>query len=199
MNERARALGNRRETLDEAAANDPLLRVSGVQARAERVRTSAPPQATRLFDRTLVSIGAPADASLLEPTYAYLSAYAARCLPPQVAQRLNVAMYELYGNALRYGSSASEVRLELQLLERGVRLVVRNHADLAALERLSAQVVRVNADPDAAFSSEMSRFAGTTSQPAPMIGLVRVAYEAGLKIEARIQGQQVEVSTTCEG
>lgn len=147
--------------------------------------------------RPLVSIGAPADPSLLEPTYAYLSAYSFSCLPPRLAQRLNVAAYELYANALRYGSSAGEVRLEIDRTAGGAQLTISNHAQPADIERLKTQIDRVRADATAAFNSEMSRFAGD-SQPPPMLGIVRVAHESALELSLKIEGERIEISTRCE-
>ena len=182
--------------LDDLVASDPALRASGVQARAERSSPSQAPLAAPGEPSPLLSIGSPAEPALLEPTYAFVSAYTGVCLPPQVAHRLNVAVYELYSNALHYGSSAGEVRLELRSVEHGVRLTVINHAEPHQLARVRAQIVRIQADPDAAFSGEMNRFA-SASQPPPMIGLVRVAHECGLTLELEILGDRVEVSTLC--
>jgi hypothetical protein len=187
-------------TLDSLAdpnASDAAFRASGVQARAERT-PSVPPVVDAAQGLPLVSIGSPADPALLEPTYAYLSAYSFACLPPLVAQRLNVAVYELYANALRYGSAAGEVRLEIHRTATGARLCVSNRAEPANLERMKAQIARVQEDPSAAFSGEMNRFAGA-SQPPPMIGIVRVAHEAALRLELQLSGDRVEISTNCEG
>ena len=145
----------------------------------------------------LISIGAPADSTLLEPTYAYLSSYCFACLPPQLAQRLNVAIYELYANALHYGAAGSQVRLELHKTPSGARLVITNSAEPELRERLALQIARVERDPEAAFSAEMDRFAGGSSTP-PMLGIVRVAHESALAIELRVDGEQVRVSTVCE-
>jgi hypothetical protein len=181
--------------LDDPVASDPALRVSGVQARAERQHSA--PQMSAVAVPALISIGSPADPALLEPTCAYLAAYCELCLPPRVAQRLNVAIYELYANGLRYGSSASEVRLVLERTAQGARVTVTNHAQPPERERLSAHVARIQADPEAAFSTEMNRFAGR-SQPPPMVGLVRIAHECGLAIELEIDGERVKLSTVCE-
>lgn len=181
------------EAADDPVPSDPLRRFSGVQARAER-RDEA--SAAALSALPLVSIGAPADPALLEPTYAYLSAYCFAVLPPQIAQRLNVAIYELYANALRYGSSAGEVRLEIWQSDAGAGLRVSNLVEVQQLLRLQAQVARVQADPEAAFSTEMNRFAGA-SQPPPMLGLVRVAHEAGLALDLQVDAQRVTLATWC--
>jgi len=183
------------DSLDGPTASDPARRASGVQARAERTPSVPPAVAQQALP--LVSIGSPADPALLEPTYAYLSAYSFACLDPLVAQRLNVAVYELYANALRYGSSSGEVRLELHRTAKGAHLSVSNRAEPAHLERVKTQLARVEADPSEAFSGEMNRFAGGSETP-PMLGIVRVAHEAALRLELRVDGDRVQISTSCE-
>ena len=170
-----------------------------MQARAARAQPSVPPLATTTQRLPLVSIGSPADPALLEPTYAYLSAYTSLCLAPRLAERLNVAIYELYANALRYGSSTGEVRLELERSSSGsgITLRISNHVESPQLERLESQIGRVQADPAAAFATEMNRFAGG-SQPPPMLGLVRVAHESALPLELRLEGDRVVLSTVCD-
>jgi len=203
-NRRGCALKNRaRETkpledIEDPVASGPESRASGVQARAARRVSLNPPVREELAERPLVSLGAPADPALLEPTYAYLSAYCFACLAPPVAQRLNVAIYELYANALRYGTDRGEVRLELRRSQGSLELRVTNHAEPHHVERLKAQINHVGDDPGAAFSDEMDRFSGA-SQPAPMLGLVRIAHEAGLPLELRCDDQLVEISTRCDG
>ena len=196
MKHRARETTNL-DAMDGAIPSDPGRRASGVQARASRAE--APPEAGAAPDQPpLISIGSPADPALLEPTYAYLSSYTSLCLAPRVAERLNVAIYELYANALRYGSSAGEVRIEIERgpEEGSVRLRVSNHADPQQLERLNAQLARVQADAAAAFTTEMNLFAGG-SQPPPMLGLVRVAHESALGLDVQHDGDRVELSTVC--
>jgi hypothetical protein len=197
LNHRARSTNNS-DSLDEAITSDPSRRMSGVQARAERT-PSVPPASELSAARPLVSIGSPVDAALLEPTYAYLSVYAFACFAPRVAERLNVAIYELLSNALHYGAPTGEVRLELERAPgaRGARLRVSNDVEPEQLQRLTAQLGRVLADPAAAFTTEMNRFAGA-SQPPPMLGLVRVAHETGLTLELRVDGGRVELSTLCD-
>jgi len=182
---------------EEATASDPRYRGSGVRARAER-SPSAPPLSFAETAGPLISIGAPADVGLLEPTYAYLSGYCFACLPAQVAQRLNVAIYELYANALRYGSATGEVRLEVFRTAMGARLTISNRAEPVQSEKLALQVARVQQDPSAAFAGEMDRFALGSVTP-PMLGIVRVAHEAALAVELQIDADRVRVSTTCEG
>jgi hypothetical protein len=189
-------LGQNQESSEDATASDPALRGSGVRARAERA-SSAPPISFTDAAPPLISIGSPADPALLEPTYAYLSAYCNSCLQPQVAQRLNVAIYELYANALRYGSPGGEVRLELFKTRSGARLTVSNPAPVEQRQRLELQIARVEHDAEAAFSAEMDRFT-VGSGPPPMLGVVRVAHESGLKVELQLQGDSVCVSTVCE-
>lgn len=188
------------ESLDEPIDRDPSRRASGVQARVRRAEPSTPPVADAAGQLPLISIGSPAEPALLEPTYAYLSAYTSFILAPRVAERLNVAIYELLANALRYGSPAGEVRLEIGRSPSGAGATLRvsNHVEPDQLARLHAQLGAVQADAGAAFTTEMNRFAGG-SQPPPMLGLVRVAHESALALEARLEGERVELSTVCEG
>lgn len=197
MTNRARETNERYES-DDPVASGPESRASGVQARAVRRASLGPSQQDELGELPLISIGGPADPALLEPTYAYLSAYCFACLAPPVAQRLNVAIYELYANALRYGTERGEVRLQLRRSQGGVELRVSNFADAAHLARLEAQINHVAEDPSAAFSDEMSRFA-PACQPPPMLGLVRIAHEAGLPLELRCDRDQVEIRTHYAG
>lgn len=158
---------------------------------------SVPPVSGVLAEQPpLVSIRAPALPGLLEPTYAYLAAYCDACLPAPAAQRLSVAIYELCANALLHGLPTAEVRLQLATTAGGVRFLVENHADPAQRERLQAQLQCVGADPAAAFEREMNGFE-RGSGPAPMLGLVRVVHECGLKLELAIDGARVSVSTSC--
>lgn len=182
--------------IDEITSSDPSFRGSGLRPRAERT-PSAPPNSLTGEAGPLLSIGAPADAALLEPTYAYLSAYCFACLPPQIAQRLNVAIYELYANALRYGSPRGEVRFELFRTPRGARLTVANYATADHRARLEQQIGRVQRNAEQAFASEMDRFALGLDTPS-MLGLVRVGHEAGLSLACSIDGDRVSIATVCE-
>jgi len=190
-----RAADTNLDSLDDGVASDPSRRSSGVQVRAAR-SPSISPLSGADAGLPLISIGSPADPALLEPTYAYLSAYTSFCLAPRVAERLNVAIYELCANALRYGSPSGEVRFELERDTGGVTLRVSNYAEPAQLERLKKQLAQVQADAGAAFTTEMNRFAGG-SQPPPMLGLVRISHEAGLVLKLRESVERVELSVVC--
>ena len=145
----------------------------------------------------LVSIQAPALASLLEPTYAYLAACCDACLPARVAQRMSVAIYELYANALRHGLPGGEVRLQLATTTSSVRLMIENQAEPAQRQRLQARAQWVHAaDAEAAFEREMHGFERGSELP-PMLGLVRVVHECGLELELAVDGARVSVSTSC--
>lgn len=192
MNDRARQEKNFGD-FEEMAPGDPRSRSSGVR-RAEPVSAHLP---VVLGAAPQLSIAMPASEALLEPTYAYLSAYCFAVFGPSVAQRLNVAVYELFANALRHGTGKKDVRVELRRFGSGVMLLVTNHASPAQIEVLRNHVDRVQCSPKAAFHREMSRFE-TTTEPAPMLGIVRVAHEAGLALHVRVEEDWVEVSTLCD-
>ena len=190
--------GQNQDGLDDATASDHAQRGSGVRARAERAPSSPPISFAEAAAPALISIGSPADAELLEPTYAYLSAYCNACLPAPLAQRLNVAIYELLANALNYGAPSTEVRFELYKTRAGARVTIFNDAQPEQRQRLQQQISRVEHDPEGAFSAEMDRFAGGSVTP-PMLGIVRIAHESGLKMELGLDGDRVRISTICEG
>jgi hypothetical protein len=191
VNDRARQQTSS-EDFEEMAPADLQTRSSGVR-RAEPVSAHLP---VVLGAAPQLSIGMPASEALLEPTYAYLSAYCFAVFGPGVAQRLNVAVYELFANALRHGSGQGDVRVELRRFGSGVMLLVSNHATPAQVERLRRHVERVQSSPKDAFNREMSRFE-TATEPAPMLGIVRVAHEAGLALHLRVEDGWIEVSTLC--
>lgn len=194
VNDRARDISNFSERDDEVAS-DPQRRASGVRTRAERVPSTQ--QLSAINEPPQLSIAMPASEAMLEPTYAYLSAYCFAVFGPTVAMRLNVAVYELFANALRHGTPGSEVRIELRRLGNGVALVVRNRAEAAPLARLRRQLERVQSNAGAAFANEMDRFVGG-SQPPPMLGIVRVAHEAGLRLELSVDQNEVQIATWCQ-
>lgn len=196
MNDRARQPSNL-VSGDDATTSDPRQRASGARLRAERIPSSPPPAPVLAqHESAQLSIVMPTSEALLEPTYAYLSAYCFAVFGPSVAQRLNVAVYELFANALRHGSETGEVRLELRRRGSAVLLLVTNRASESQLDRLREHLERVQCGPSAAYQREMSRFE-IPGQPSPMLGLVRVAHEAGLAIRLHVDEDWVEVSTLC--
>src|SRR5260221_11065944 len=107
MSLKNRARESSLESLDGPVATDPGRRASGVQARAEHSLPAL--AANAASDLPLISIGSPPDPALLEPTYAYLSAYCCAFLPPPVAERMNGAIYEFFANALCYRGGGAAV------------------------------------------------------------------------------------------
>lgn len=175
------------------------LRPSGVTARAKRV--TLPVEASVLAESAstlLVSVRSSADLALLRPTQLYLSSYCAVLLAPQVCERLNMAIYELYSNALQYGAASGEVKLELHKCRAGVRVTIVNQVEPEQLRRLEEQVRRVGENASSAFSSEMDRVAGG-GQRAPMLGLVRVAHEGGFNLDFDVDGDRVSISVATVG
>lgn len=150
-----------------------------------------------MLEASLISICAPADPALLEPTYTYLSAYCFACLPPQLAQRMNVAIYELYANALRYGTRDALVRFELRRSSNGgAELVISNGVEAAQLLRLAERVTLVTQDPAAAFNQEMNRFDSASHEPA-MLGIVRAVHESGVSLSLSYGEGRAELRAVC--
>jgi hypothetical protein len=167
-----------------------------VQARAQAVLPELEKQLlAEPRERPLISIACPPRLELLEPTHAYLSAYCSTCLPPAVAQRLNVGIYELCSNALRYGATGHEVQLELRRTAAGSELWLENGASAEHSERLAQQVARVKRDAETVFAEEMGRIA--TGTALPMLGLVRLVHESALELELELEGSLVRVTALC--
>ena len=106
-----------------------------------------------------------------------------------------MTIYELYSNALRYGTVSGEVRLELHKCEGGVRVITVNHATEGHIWRLSQHVRRLQRNAAVVYDKELSQLSDEAPR-SPMLGLVRVAHEAGLKLELHVQGDRVAVSAS---
>jgi signal transduction histidine kinase len=144
----------------------------------------------------LVAIRCSASSGLLDATYAYLAAYSSAWLEPGMAERLNVAVYELLANAMRHGVSHGEVRIELRDSDQGPEVSITNTAELHAVQELVQRFDYVCSDPEQAYSEEMARFEASTLT-VPRLGLVRVAHECKLELALRVTEGRVEVTARC--
>jgi hypothetical protein len=131
--------------------------------------------------------------STLESTQSFLAAYTADRLPSAVAQRVSLAAYELLSNAMNYASLSSDVVLEI--VHHGERTIVRtaNDAIAARIAMLREQVDKIDADSEGAFVQELKR-SMKGSHTRAMLGLARVAFEVGMKLDLEIVGQRVRVN-----
>ncbi len=105
-------------------------------------------------------------------------------------QPLSVATYELLGNALNYGSVLGEILFQLIESPESVAVRVSNDAVQVRIDMLCTHLDRVGSNPEAAFVEEMGRSVGGGSSK-PMLGLVRILYEAKLSLEVYVQGTRL--------
>lgn len=145
---------------------------------------------------SLIRFACEPGSNLLEDVHQFVEAYAKLRFRPSVAQRVSLAAYELFSNALNYGSVSSEVVFEL--LEQGglVQVRVQNDAIRARLEMLGDRVKRLERDPEATFVEEMRRYvSGGVSRA--MLGLARVRHEGQMELALAIEDSRVVVTASC--
>jgi hypothetical protein len=173
----------------EAASPQPL-RGASVRPGARESRTvSGTTPAEQVLVRLMFSPGS----STLESTHAFLTAYTADRLPAAAAQRVSLAAYELLSNAMNYASLSSDVVLEI--VQNADRTIVRtaNDAIGARIAMLREQVDKIRSDSEGAFVQELKR-SMKGGHTRAMLGLARIAFEVGLKLDLDITGQRVRVS-----
>jgi len=146
--------------------------------------------------RVLLSINCAAGSDMLETTHAFLSSYLNNRFRPQIAQRLSLAVYELFANGLNYGSVTSDVMLELMQSSSLISVRVENDTIPARVQMLAEHLQRIRDNAEATFLEEMRRSV-SGGAPRAMLGLVRVAFEAGLPLELTVNGRRVSVSACC--
>jgi hypothetical protein len=145
---------------------------------------------------SLIRFSCEPGSNLLEDVHQFVDAYAKLRFRPSVAQRVSLAAYELFSNALSYGSVSSEVVFEV--LEKGglVLIRVQNDAIRARLEMLGDRVKRLERDPEATFVEEMRRYVGGGVSRA-MLGLARVRHEAQMDLDVVVADSRVVVTASC--
>jgi hypothetical protein len=149
-----------------------------------------------LVGRSLVRLYCNAGSGALEYTHAFINAYATDHFRGAVAQRLSVGTYELLSNALNFGSVSSDILLELIEAENIVGVRVSNEAIQARISMLSEHLLKLHSNPEQTFLDELRRSV-TGGIPRPMLGLARVAHEAGLTLTLTVQDRRVTVTAQC--
>jgi len=132
----------------------------------------------------------------LEYTHKFIEAYAADHFRGAVAARLSVGAYELLANAINFGSVSSEIVLELLESESLIGVRVSNEAIQARIAMLKDHLSKLRANPERTFLEELRR-SMTGGIPRPMLGLARVAHEAGLALDLQVQDRRVFVTAQC--
>jgi hypothetical protein len=139
---------------------------------------------------TLVLIRCTPGSDVPEATHAYLTAYANARFGSRAAERLGVAAYELFANAMSYGT-LSDVCLELLETSRGGAVRVANTTTPARLGMLKAHLDKLERDGQSVLANEMRRFAG--GGPRPMLGLARIRHEVGMTLDVDVASERVTI------
>jgi hypothetical protein len=179
-------------SLTAQSGNMPRVAPSGNMPRVTQP-TSASAEWKAAREDVLVRLMFTPGSSPLEATHAFLSTYTAERLSPSVSQRVCLAAYELLANATNYAILGSDVVLEI--VERLGRVQVRasNKTIPARVTMLKQQLDKIRANPEDTFTSELKRsLTGGVSRP--MLGLARIAHEAGLELELELAGDRVTVT-----
>jgi hypothetical protein len=158
----------------------------------EHVIVRGGPAADPAGSTTLVLIRCTPGSDVLEATHAYLTSYATTRFGARSAERLAVAAYELFANAMSFGT-LSDVCVELLEASSGGAVRVANTTTAARLGMLKAHLDRLERDGPAMLANEMRRFA--SGGPRPMLGLARIRYEAGMTLDVGISGERVTITS----
>ena len=179
------------------SGNDPAPRTkTGPVGGGGGGSNSSPRDGGALVGRSLVTLYCNAGSGALEYTHAFINAYATDHFRGAVAQRLSVGAYELLSNALNFGSVSSDILLELIEAENIVGVRVSNEAIQARISMLSEHLLKLHSNPEQTFLDELRRSV-TGGIPRPMLGLARVAHEAGLTLTLNVQDRRVTVAAQC--
>ena len=149
-----------------------------------------------LSGRTLVRVICTGGSGALEYTHAFVSAYAADHLRGAVAPRLSVGAYELLSNALNFGSISSDIVIELIESETMVGVRVSNEAIAARVSMLTEHLLKLKTNAEQTFLEELRRSV-TGGIPRPMLGLARVAHEAGLALDLQVVERRITMTAQC--
>jgi hypothetical protein len=149
-------------------------------------------RATSDVGTTLILIRCAPGSDVLEPTHSYVMAYASAHFGARMAERLGVAAYELFANAMSYGT-LSDVCLELIDTGSGGAVRVSNTTTQARISMLRGHLDKVDKDGAGTMAQEVRRFAG--GGPRPMLGLARVKHEVGMQLDVDVTDDRVTILT----
>jgi len=133
---------------------------------------------------------------MLDYTHTFFTAYTEGHFRPHVAQKLTIAAFELVANGLRFGTISDKVVVELLKGTGWIVVRVTNSTIMARIAMLTEHLDRLQSSPEGTYMEEMRKSLGGGGQRA-MLGLARVAHEAGLEIFFSVEGSRVVVEAYC--
>jgi len=137
-----------------------------------------------------------AGSSILEPTHLYTTALTKIKFRPTISEKIGLACWELFSNALSYGSVRRPVVLELCDLKNFVELRVSNESIAARCQLLEKRIQQLHIDAKGTYLEEMRRSV-SGALPRATLGLARVAHEGKMDLTCTIQNSRVLVTARC--
>jgi len=134
--------------------------------------------------------------SMNEEIHRFIQAFCRSRYRTSIAERFGTAGYELFVNALEYGTISRPVMMELREQSGRIELAVNNETIPARLRMLEERLNVIRRDPKAAYLEEMRRSVNG-GYPRAMLGLVRIAHEVGLLPQLKVEQPRVTVSVSC--
>ncbi len=134
--------------------------------------------------------------SMNEEIHRFIHAFCRSRYRTSIAERFGTAGYELFVNALEYGTISRPVVMELREQAGQIELSVNNEAIPARLRMLEERLKVIRRDPKSAYLEEMRRSVNG-GYPRAMLGLVRIAHEVGLLPQLKVDQPRITVSVSC--
>jgi hypothetical protein len=174
----------------------PAVRPPTPATSSQRAPDSSSALSSRVYQgkrKSLIRIACEAGTSILEETGTFVTSYADKRFTSSVAQRLGVAAYELFSNALSYGTVTQPVVFEMFDTLDGVEIEVSNGAIPARMKMLQTQIGKLKSDPEGTYMDEMRRSLGG-GYPRAMLGLARVCHEQRMQLNMVAEDQLVTLT-----
>ena len=146
---------------------------------------------------TLIHIECNSGADILDYAHTFFTAYTEGHFRPHVAQKVTIAAFELLANGLRFGTMSDKVVIELLQGNSWIVVRVTNSTIMARIAMLTEHLDKIHASPEGTYVEEMRKSLSGAGQRGAMLGLARVAHEAGLEIFSSVEGARVVVEAYC--
>jgi hypothetical protein len=128
---------------------------------------------------------------LLEDLHRFVTAYTRLRYRATVSQRVSVAAYELFANALAYASVSTLVEFLLVESADWIEVEVRNEAIPSRIAHLREWIARLEGDTENVYLDQMRRSVSGTAKAA--LGLARIRHEAQMNLDFSFDGNRVHV------
>lgn len=151
----------------------------------------------RSSENSLIRVACEPGSSILEAVHQFAVTYTHARFRSSIADQISVAAYELLANGLSYGSVTCDVVFELRQSEQALVVVVSNRTIPSRLRVLTTHAARLVENPELVYTEEIRRSLDGGGLK-PMLGLARIAHEAGMTLDvSSTDGAVALVSASC--